>query len=71
MVREIWATSIEWVRRVRNMSPSWLTKTCVLYSRRRNAALWMIRSRSRWNALRYAGLSSSCVRPRDVASLTA
>ena len=39
MVREIWATSIECVRRVRNMSPSWFTKTWVLYSSRRNAAL--------------------------------
>ena len=48
----ICATSSECVSRVRNRSPSWLTKTCVLYSSRRNAVEWTMRSRSRWNSVR-------------------
>ncbi|CPL73399.1 Uncharacterised protein [Bordetella pertussis] len=63
-VRAIWATSRLWVRRVRNRSPSWLTKTWVLYSRRRNALEWMMRSRSRWNSVRFSGGGSLCLRPR-------
>ena len=46
-VRAICATSIECVSRVRNMSPSWFTNTCVLYSSRRNAPQCTTRSRSR------------------------
>src|SRR4051812_33806387 len=45
--RAICATSMLWVRRVRKLSPSWKTKTWVLYWRRRKAREWMIRSRSR------------------------
>lgn len=46
-VRAICATSIECVSRVRNMSPSWFTNTCVLYSSRLNAPQCTTRSRSR------------------------
>ena len=45
MERAIWATSMLWVRRVRKKSPTWLTKTCVLYWSLRKAELWMMRSR--------------------------
>ena len=48
MARAICATSSEWVSRVRKWSPSKLTNTCVLYSRRRNGIECTIRSRSRW-----------------------
>jgi hypothetical protein len=69
--RAIWATSMLCVRRVRNRSPSWLTKTWVLYSRRRKAVECTMRSRSRWNSLRTLGRGSACARPRLLPSLTA
>jgi hypothetical protein len=64
MERPICATSIECVSRVRNRSPSWLTKTCVLYSSLRNAVEWTMRSRSRWNSLRVGAEGSAKRRPR-------
>ena len=70
-VRATCATSIVCVSRVRYESPSWLTKTCVLYSRRRNAAAWMTRSRSRMYAVRNGCSGSSCCRPRLAATFMA
>ena len=52
MVREICATSMVCVRRVRKWSESRRVKTCVLFSSRRKARAWITRSRSRWNGLR-------------------
>ena len=52
MERAIWATSSEWVRRVRKWSPSWATKTWVFSFSLRKAEVWMIRSRSRANGVR-------------------
>eukprot|EP01022_Parablepharisma_sp_SALTPOND_P033114 TRINITY_DN881_c1_g1_i23.p1 TRINITY_DN881_c1_g1~~TRINITY_DN881_c1_g1_i23.p1 ORF type:complete len:1292 (+),score=465.19 TRINITY_DN881_c1_g1_i23:16524-20399(+) len=69
--RAICATSMLWVRRVRKRSPSWFTKTWVLYSRRRKAVEWTMRSRSRWNSLREPGGVSLKRRPRELAGLAA
>ena len=50
--RAICATSSEWVSRVRYWSPSWATNTWVFSFSRRNAEVWMMRSRSRANGVR-------------------
>ena len=60
-----------WVRRVTKWSPSGLRKTWVLCLRRRNALEWMIRSRSRSNAVRNVSGSSGRARPREVADRVA
>src|SRR3990172_5724566 len=71
MERAIWETSMVWVRRGREWSPSWFTKTWVLYSRRRKAAEWMTRSRSRWKTERNGSSGSGNFLPRDSPLLTA
>src|SRR5512134_292289 len=63
--RAICATSRLCVSRVRKRSPSWFTKTWVLYSRRRKAVEWTMRSRSRWYSLLPRGGASRWRRPRE------
>ena len=65
--RAIWVTCSVCVRRVTKWSPSGLMKTCVLCLSRRNAFEWMIRSRSRSNAVRNSSGSSGRSRPRLAA----
>ena len=52
MLREIWATSSEWVNRVRGVSPSPGPTTWVLSANRRSAAECNTRARSRSKGLR-------------------
>ena len=61
--RATWVTCIVCVRRVTKWSPSGLRKTCVLCFSRRNAFEWMIRSRSRSNAVRNSSGSSDADPP--------
>ena len=62
--RAICVTCSVCVRRVTKWSPSGLRKTWVLCFSRRNALEWMIRSRSRSNAVRNSSGSSGRSRPR-------